>query len=151
MNNELTELNITDGIYDIYPPISPGFNVFEVFLISTTFLLILCIITYILWSRFYSAKAISRRNIKKLQAEYLSRKVNSRDAAYQLAFFLKQGLKTTHIGKNTSLPYELTEYNDEWNTFKDNLSNLRYKNAVKPDTNISALFKSSLDWLKIWP
>ena len=150
MKNELTPL-IIDGIYDIQPPISPALSGLEITLITLIFILILSALFYAVWNHYYSTKGRAKRNIKKLNEKYLTNKIDAHDAVYQLSFFLRQGLKLNHIGKNTRLPKKMSASKSEWNTFKNNISNLRYKKNIKSHSDINRLFDNSLFWLKLWP
>jgi hypothetical protein len=150
MKNELTPL-IIDGIYDIQPPISPALSGLEINLIILIFILILSVLFYAVWNHYYSTKGRAKRNIKKLHVKYSTNKITPHDAVYQLSLFLRQGLKLNHIGKNTLLPKKLDASKSEWDIFKNNISNLRYKKNIKSYSDISTLFDNSLFWLKMWP
>ena len=151
IKNEITPLNIIDGIYDIQPPISPAMNSLEITLITLTFIIILSMLLYAVWNYYYSTKGRAKRNIKKLHSKYTKKLITPHDAVYQLSYFLKQGLKLNHIGKNTPLPKKLVTRKYEWIKFINNISNLRYKKNINSESEISTLFTNSLIWLKLWP
>lgn len=151
MDNKLTPLNKIDGIYDIQPPISPGFSTLELSLLTFIAAVTLCALLYVIWIHFYSTKGRAKRNIKKLHVKYLENKINDHDTAYKLIFFLQQGLKLNHIGNRTVLPKSLSAKEKQWQSFICDISILRYKKNINSRPDINALFTNSLLWLKLWP
>lgn len=151
MNREIITLKKIDGIYDIQPPISASMNNLEIFLITLMIILIISALLYAIWNHYYSTKGQAKRNIKKLRIKFISNKIDPHDAAYQLSFYLRKGLKLNHIGTNTHLPEKLSTNECEWKAFNTNISDLRYSKNIQTRADINTLFENSLLWLKLWP
>lgn len=151
MDDNRVALMKIDGIYDIQPPLSAAFSPLETSLVIIAGTLTFCVALYALWNNYFSTKAQAKHNIKKLHIDFLKNKINSHDAAYQLIFFLQQGIQVNHIGNSTPFPKTLYAKKAEWNVFINDISTLRYKKTINPGPDINTLITNSLQWIKLWP
>lgn len=151
MNNKSISLSIIDGIYDIQPLATPAISPLEFTLLSLLSLLVISVLLYIIWLSFYSTKGIAKRKLKKIYANFLRKKLDEHDTAYQLCSILRQGLKLHKINTDTNLPVSLNVYRQDWELFTKTISDLRYSKNKKSPAELNALFNDTLYWLKLWP
>lgn len=149
MNKESIQLEKLDGIFDIQPPLAPELSSLEISLILITIIITLSVVLYFAWHLFYSNKGQNKRNIKKLEKKYNDNSISEHEAVYQLCTYLKNGLKLNHIGIQTKLPANKNLNSEQWESFTNTLSDIRYNNNSKP--NLNQIFKESLHWLRVWP
>ena len=150
MDIESTQLKKLDGIYDIQPPLIPEPGILENSIILFSIIVTLSVVLYLFWSTYYSNKGLNKRKIKKLQKAYRDTSISTHAAIYQLCYFLREGLQTSHVGIDTELPPKLLQKKNQWLSFTNTLSDLRYKNLHNSKVNLDKAFSESLYWLRIW-
>lgn len=145
-----TQLKKLDGIYDIQPLLIPEPGILENSIILFSIIVTLSVISYLFWLTYYSNKGLNKRKIQKLHKAYRATNISTHTAIYQLCYFLREGLQTSHIGIDTELPTKLLQQKNQWLSFTNTLSDLRYKNLHNSNVNLDKIFSESLYWLRVW-
>lgn len=146
--------DITEGIYDIYPPAVPDLSFIDISLIILSTLIFIAALSYIVWLKFFSVRAINQRRIRQLQRQFLQQAITPHDAIYQLCDCLKKGLALKQIDQTTTIPPEIIADKKHWDNFNNEITQLRYKNKNHVNNSrerLNTLFSDALYWLKIWP
>ena len=112
-NTEIT-LEIIDGIYDIQPLTAPALSNIELLIFAILIVSFFILTSYFIWHRIYSKKAVSKRNITRLQKRYVAKEINSHDTIFQISLIIKNRLNIHTINEFTGLPVKLSSYIIDW-------------------------------------
>lgn len=140
-----------DGIFDILPPATPILSANnELLILLITGLLILALIAVIAW-RTYADRIRARHELRALARLLRQPNIDCRQASYQLAGILRNGLKLNRLSPDTRLPSALASDQSRWQQFVQLLANARYSRNGSDAELLNQLVHESRYWLRRWP